>query len=1376
MVARQYGGLIFRRRHQKITVFFQMADGVHTILETLSLSFKKRFIWPRILFSGFCLFAFLYVIILSYPCVARGAIAPDRNISVVRMDPDMPHWKTLWDRARSFARQGRFVDASLVYKRLFKLKPDIEEASWEYCKVLIKNTDYNKGSKVVANLLEKSPNRIDYLLAGGDIAYRSKDFSSAVKFYGKAFEGSVFGKDADLALLGLINSLRKDGKKEFAFPLLEQLRLRDPENGGLLRTAAGDAAFLGKNDKAAKLYRRLMDKFPLDDGIILKAAKVYESAGLLTESVSLQERYLQRNPNYVQFRKKLIGYYTGKKDFAAAIVHLSYLALNSLADEDYLVAAGDMYLHKLGRPDKSLLFYEKFLEKFPEDKKVSQSVADIQSVLANDFLSIVENDGAWLLWRDLAKVTPNRVAIYLKMASLLKKKGMTKELLDILKIIYHHSSGDEAIAFRIAKNCFFIKNYRQSLDYLLKIKKIRSREFFLLKGDTELNLGLEERALNSYRSALSLAVDDTGLRLKCLKIAGSLGLRKDIESLFSDGSTRGRYPPAKVILAYLDQLQNNYLFDYLRERGREFLEKIKDPALLIDVKLRLALSMQKEGRIRGARQALRELLGDGSAGKKILMSLTANALENKNLAVARAWYLALEEITGKDGATGSDIALDTNMLLLRARLLKMEGEYEKGITIVRRFLENPVVKKSAENGGNINELENELCWLEFYAGNYQNVDQLIKKILTTRAFDSDLYVLQKFVRRKIGKEHDNPHPLQQFTVGKQPLVSRLFNVAERELYYQQYGAAEKHLLSALKDLKESVRGNILLARVYLAKGQFVKASAILSSLEKTFPGEGYVNLLRVELEMKRGRYKEGLHLLVGQSTDIVVDKQLLSKFFEADDIRGMVYLARLLWGDNQREKALDVYQKLLHPEVVDLLEKNFSSEKIDYYDLTRKESFWGSLIFMIRSKPEIVAELMAPDFLVTNIGTEAGRIVAGYFALYSWQKLIKSEYLARKAIYTRNYIYAEQSYRQLLGKEENTEGMIDLANIYNRFGQYRKEAQVYEELKNSGAASPELDYSMEKNSLHIRPQSMFDASYEERVGRNGHIDMVITSVGTSFWFTPELNKDLSLSYSNNQYDTKHSHESAGSNFLECLTTYEFGRDYAVVLGGGVNKINSSNDSTFLYSIELKGQLDQYVGAFLKGEKKLVFDTVEAVKDQIYMEEVSVGIDYATSLGVTFGGDFRHRNYNDGDSQNRFHGFSSYNYFGETFNLSLQYDYLYMRSEEDSVSSSPPFLEVGSTMVGEDCAYWSPITYSDHSMTLHFQHNFLGYQSGTKRGISYYSIDNRIGYENNEILTYRGDFNIFLEMSPHFLLKSSFTFSQSDVLEEKGVSLSLHYRW
>ena len=71
------------------------------------------------------------------------------------------------------------------------------------------------------------------------------------------------------------------------------------------------------------------------------------------------------------------------------------------------------------------------------------------------------------------------------------------------------------------------------------------------------------------------------------------------------------------------------------------------------------------------------------------------------------------------------------------------------------------------------------------------------------------------------------------------------------------------------------------------------------------------------------------------------------------------------------------------------------------------------MMLMLRSEPDVVAELMGPQFLLDNRDNEAGKIVSELFAKYSWQKLIASEYTARKAIFDRNYYYAEQSYKRL---------------------------------------------------------------------------------------------------------------------------------------------------------------------------------------------------------------------------------------------------------------------------------------------------------------------------------------------------------------------------
>jgi hypothetical protein len=317
-----------------------------------------------------------------------------------------------------------------------------------------------------------------------------------------------------------------------------------------------------------------------------------------------------------------------------------------------------------------------------------------------------------------------------------------------------------------------------------------------------------------------------------------------------------------------------------------------------------------------------------------------------------------------------------------------------------------------------------------------------------------------------------------------------------------------------------------------------------------------------------------------------------------------------------------------------------------------------------------------------------------------------------------------------------------------------------------------LEKSMERSSLQMSPQIIVDNSYIEKDGRNGFIDLAKLSSGASFWFSPDLDTDVRLVYANNRYDSVNTSSSASSNFLFGSTAYEFAKDYELNLGGGIEKIDDLSNARLLYQMALKGQLDENFHAYIEWKKSLVDDTVEAIKEGISQQGIETGIYCETPIGLTFGGDFRHRNYSDSNTRNRFHGYSSYGLFGEAVQLTFRYDYQHFTNTD----SNPAERQPADIQPQDGLFYWSPATYSENLLTLHFQHDFLGYQQGEKRGISYYAIDNSVGYEDPENIAFTSKFDIFLEMNPHFLLKGNFTFTVSDDFEEKGLSLSLHYRW
>ncbi len=1330
-----------------------------------------------VVMSRLLLFCFIFTGVFVFPSSAREGIVPERDISLIDIDHGAPEWNLLWDKARSLVRAEKYLQAADVYSQFITHKPNIEQANWEYCKVLLKTGDFKTAVKIIETLLQKNSHRIEYFLTGGQAAAQGKDWETAARYYGRALEKDPTGDLSDVALEGLSGSLRSMGKKEFALPLAANLFARQPENLKVLQEMALDANNIGKNDIAQQLFKKLLERQDVDDKVLFQAVKIFDIPGNEKENSVLLEKYLKRFPDYLPFRHKLVDYYLNTHQYDAALEHLVYLIDHLENNDAFLKKAGTVNLYQLGRPDKALIYFERYFHKHPDSQEIKQNITNIQYILANDFLSIVENDGAWLLWRDLAKVTPNRIAIYLQMADLLEGKGMMKECLDILAIIHHHHPDDETISRRLAQKYSDSKQYENALNSLDQIvqKHNRTKAYYLLRAKIEIELERESDALSSYEAALQIDAGDFEVRKTSLELAGSLGDVTKLKAIFEGGMKNGKRPPDKEILfTYLDELARNHLFrEYGLISNRFRSDYSRDKKTLDRMDLHLASVLRQEGKTRKAEQLLRQLLTDKRSVNEVLFKLTDNALVDKNLTTAKAWYGVLVKSTVSEKTDSPYSSDGYRRLLLKVRIAKAEREYEAADSLIEDFLNTaPNYQSGKEIIPLRAELEKERCWLRYYLGDYKGVLQHLEKHRDTGIFDPEIITLRSLLEKKL-KQHSNEDIYNNnLLVRSGPRTSHLLAIIGTDLGHQDYDDAEHRIQTVLQRCPESVVGRVLLAKLLFARGRYSEAVAPLIQLSKLFPEESYFTKRLVEVEIRRGNYGKGLALLEQNNGGMENVDTAISGLAPSDDIEELLTQARLLWGDKQHEKALQIYRKLLFPSTLELLIEEFRQKQINYLYLAREKTIWNSILVLLQSEPDTIAELMEPAFLGENFTNEAGKIVADHYELYSWQKMISTEYLARKANFEKNYTFAEQSYKRLVDEQGTQEGMIDLAAIYGRVGKYRKEAQVYEAIQNSGTTSPELEKSIERSSLQLSPQNIFNATFSTKDGRGGFIDMETRRVGTSFWFTPDLDTDIRLEYSNNHYQSVHTSASTGGNSLYSSAIYEFAKDYELILGGGIDQMDNTSNAQLLYKIELKGQLDEFFHTSIEWGKSLVDDTVMALNDWITLQEIETGIYCETPLGLTFGGDFRHRNYSDNNSQNKIHGYTSYGIFGESVHLSLRYDYQFFKNTE----SNRQDLQVPDTQVHNVLNYWSPASFSENFLTLHFQHDFLGYQQGEKRKISYYSLDNSIGYDDLNILSYSGKFDIFLEMNPHFLLKGNVTFTKSDVFEEKGLYFSLHYRW
>ncbi|MEE4135686.1 MAG: hypothetical protein V2I32_06395, partial [Desulforhopalus sp.] len=1047
-----------------------------------------------------------------------------------------------------------------------------------------------------------------------------------------------------------------------------------------------------------------------------------------------------------------------------------FLADKVIDSRPFLLLAGEISQDDLGRPDKALLFYERIRRENPSDPEVVERIEAIQVSLADDLLVIVENGGAAQLWDDLAEIAPNRLAIFLEIADLLEGKARVDELVEILTIIHQHYPADDQITLRIAGQYAQAGDHLQALHFFdLAGKAARNKAYFLNRAQSELALGLELAVLDSFEKALAFTPGDIRLRKSCIELAGSLGLVDRAGVFFAEALKTGPGENAESLyFSYLQQLSRNSLFSRHATVFRMALNHFADNEdVVARLQIHQAKTLRREGKRRSAEQLLRVLLNEGILVDQVLFQLTDNALTDRNWPAAQVWLTAL---AGHHGVADLDsiTAGQPDLFLLRLKMERLTGNPEKALLLLADI-------KLSDQPGDLpgwleTRLAREICHVQYAGGKYPAAWQSCGEALELPGFDPEVLQLQSLVAEKIVKQSDRKN--RMLTVAGEPILSRQLAMAETEIAQLDFPAAEKRLNAVLNAAGQSVAATAAQVELATARGRFADAVDALEHLRERFPEEQFFDKKLIDIELRQGRFDRALTILRQRSGADSVE-QMMELLESAEETEFLLTLARLLWGNREQEKALQVYQRLLTPSVADLLREDFEKRQVNERAVALEKSFWNSLTFLLSAQPDRVAELMEPTFLLDNLGSETGDVVSGHFARFSWQELIGNEFQARKAIAERHYFFAEKSYQKLLEKEDATEAMSDLATIYSRIGKYRKEAQIYEAIQSSGQVSPEIAESMARSNLQLSPQNVFSGEFQRKEGRGGLVDLEKTTGETAFWIAPDLEKELRFRYANNRYRSIDGDATAGSNLVAGMATFDFGRNYELTLAAGAEKFNSGGDTVFTSEALLRGQVDDFASGYVLVCQRLVEDSVATVQEKITYTQIKTGLDLETVIGATFGGDIAHRNYSDGNSQNRFHGYSSYSVFGEAQRLEFRYDFDYFTSSDEFTDREE--LEPGETALSKT-RYWSPDNFTEHRFGINFRHDFLGYKAEKKSGMSFYSLSNTIGLEDNETIAYTGLFHFSLEISPHLLVKGDFTFSTSDEYEEKAVVLGLHYRW
>ncbi len=1318
----------------------------------------------------------LFTTVMQYNYHVQAAIAPERDVIIID-NPDKsdnPSWKNIWDEARRLSRDGKFSDAAAKYNKLLNVKPNIEEAKWEYCKVLIELKKWPDAANILESLLEIDPGRSEYLIKAGTVAINNKQYQQAIKYFGQVFQKEPFKPVAVDALEGLVESLLRLGKNREAFPLLQQLNLRKPNDPMVILRLARTAKKIGQMEKAVAYYSALATHYPVEDRDLLDASSLSENLGLQEKALVFQLKYLKRHPYYLPFQKKVADYYlkAGKKHLA--LPHLLVLTELREDNDDLLLLISKIYQKDENRPDKALFYLEKYQKKHPQNKEIAEKIYKARGVLANDLLSIVLNDGANMLWRDLKKITPNRQAIFETMANILDRQNKEKRLFEVLEIIHNHNPLDSKITLRLAKLAYERKEYKTSYNYLKKIKKMKVPGYFLLRAKVEEMLGDQQAALMTYLRSLKEEPDQFQTRKRALILAGEFGLIRDLHMLYQG------IPRQYSEINKKNELAKIYIEGLLKSRLYSDIENIfaflsrrlpKNNAWMNNLKLKIAESYFEEDQVFKAEQMVREILSQNRNVSKSLELLTRMAFESGNNAWGKAWLYLLSKHTGVNLLSKNYISWPEEEFYQKVELFVAEKNFQTAISLVRDYLKQLETTATTDKIKKRHRADLMLIRLLYKSKQYSKAGEYIHALIEKYPNDIELVVIHDKIRENkfTNKKKDAKIPILYSSKSKSPSV--FLAEATYEYKYGNYKKAEIAIQNLLHEIPASVNGRILKGKILIAQNKFVSASKVFRKLSQEFPTESYFKRQVLELEFKRGNFKRLAQQIGMENPKRSNVKEDSGKYIQSLGFWKGLLLARSLWAEGRLKESIDVYQELLNTPVEKVFLNQIAAARVDINLPPLKRSIWDMVTFSNDQNSTPLMTVMEPLFVGAHLGSPIDVISAELYEKYRWQMIIKKELSAKKAVQNRNYHQAEKEYRALMKRGDSDESIYDLAKVYSRLELYGKEGELYQLLRKKGTEYPELNNLVRQNTLKRQPRVSFDSLYSDRKGREGYINVKKITTGIEGRKMPAFDQELDVRAERSYAISSDNTQKVWITKLSGTYIINFKDDNDLLINLGGNFANS--EANILYKIGLKGRIDEYISGHISFDQGVVEDTVPAIRDGIYFRNFSTGLRFDPLPRFFFGGDFRYREYGDNNYQSRYHLWSSYDLFGETSLLQLKYDYNTMKNSRPNlgrkeVPSITDFAE-------GDLPYWSPDLYWRHLVTVRFKHNMEN-ELSTSTGTSYYTLDYSFGYESGCEMVDSVGVNIFLEMNSHFLLKGNFEYYSAGDYRMKTGMFSVIYRW
>lgn len=1326
------------------------------MIQSLSHLFFKYCLVPTSI--TFCFFAFL---------LHAAPLTPDKSITVVNQKTEDPLWKKQWDEARNLAQQQKFEEAISKYHEVLEEKPHIEEVKWELCKSYISVKAYEQALVILESLVETSPEKLEYLVSGGEVALAIAKTDLSSKFFGRALALDPGGAMSEIALLGLIESFTGQGKKELTIPLLEQLYQRGALGSEQVLELARHFTRQEDFGRAAHYYLELVSKEEVEDTVRVEAASTFDKSGKTKEAAVQRELYLQSDSGNRGERIKLADFYHEQGEMRKALPHMLELLDKQVRRDDYLLAVARIYLFSLGRTDRALHYFQQYRKEFPGGADVSSEIDTLELILANDLLAIVENDGVWMLWRDLARVTPDRIGIYRAMAEMLEEmgRGKVRDLIEVLQIINIHEPEDFEIVAKISK--LYMKNnlYGDCLTFLDRIEENHQQNgnYLILRAQCEDGNGLDVERLRSYSKYLKINPSDKTILRDAIDLTGKLGLVDQMRSFYQSAKQGNGQQTHEIKTTFLKGLLYNDLVKEADDIYQTMLDLKIEPRVISKMSRELSSSYLKHNRPFVSEQILREFAVRYPHYANGYLLLARHHILRTDPSQAKVWLGALARME-ETSKVKLDLAQKSVLFYLNLvvdQLLGIEETYQRALSHLNSQLRsNQIVAEDVEI-------------LLFIAEHYLEINR----------FSECLTLIKRFQYKFKGVERlESLHHIARHENKKRPALdpedltglsyTEGFALIESLIRFERFKEAQLLSEALATKLPQSIRAKSLLAQSAKSAEDFRIALTIYQVLADTFSNEAQFRDQTLRLESLLGE-PDLIFSIFSIVTDETGRKNSIDQTIDSMNYpEAKLMWARALWSEDKWEESLDAYGLLdteLRRNIDQLIDLLQGRPELS----TRASEYLAENGILDLNEQELLDLLMSTDFLAVSLEFDINLISTDYYNYYRWSKIVDKEMTAKSSLKAREFYQAELDYEKLLEEDDELTEPIypDLATVYGRLGRYKQETELLETIQEKSIFYPDLSQATEKSIRRRQPHLSLDGMYKREEGRDGYKNITQKYLGGGLEIKPTLSQEAGVQFGRSEYGNSFASTLAKSVYLLGNYAIQFGDNAEGSFKLGFEDFETDGNSFLIYDLEFKGSLEQRVDLFGSIKQQPVDDTIDSLEENIYRQDVQIGLNLDYLFGLFFGFDLSFFNYNDSNEGERYYLWGAYRWFGERSSVDLTYSYLNLQNEIDNQAAA----ESDSGDGADELSYWSPGDYWKHKLAALYKLELWPtgrLQSGTSSISAMYAI----GYEKRDVLVHELEANILLEIAQPFLVKGTFSTLISDDYDDLKGYVSLVYRW